>query len=319
MDILMDQQTLEDLLALIQIRNVSLAAKQRNVSQSAYSRRLQAIEHRHGITLFDRSRRPARPSPILDAMQADIEVALNTLKRVDKLLSSGIAIEGNLTIAAMHSLSTGALPVALKRIAPILSRHPIRLRSANRDGCFQLLMTGEVSLMVSYETDAKALRAPSHLVSTTRLSSDAFVPVCCPELMAELLDERSATDVVPLLAYPSDVFLGTILSEDILSRSPRSFAPRLTTGMTSVLLSAAINGIGMAWLPASTVGEAIHAGRLQRLSSPDFPEMDLQVTMLRLRTPGTPELDALVLSLGNAITHAIKQLSEGRMSGNQDS
>lgn len=308
-----DQQTLEDLLALINVRNVSLAAKQRYVSQSAYSRRLQAIEQRHGITLFDRSHRPARPSPAIDAMRPEIEVALSTLKRVDKLLSSGISIDGNLTIAAMHSLSAGALPIALKRIAPALPRHPVRLRSASRDGCFQLLMTGEVSVMVSYETDATALRAPPHLVSTTRLCADPFIPVCCPALMPALLDERNASDAVPLLAYPSDVFLGSILSNDILLRSTRSFSSQLTAGITSVLLSAAVNGIGMAWLPASTVGEAIHAGRLQRVFSPDFPTIELQVSMLSLKSPEAREMSALVLSLGEAIVDAVKELREGLM------
>ncbi len=309
----MNQQTLEDLLALINVRNVSLAARQRHVSQSAYSRRLQAIEQHHGITLFDRSRRPARPSPVLVAMRADIELALSTLKRVDKLLSSDLAIEGNLAIAAMHSLSAGALPVALKNIAALLARHPVRLRSANRDGCFQLLMTGEVSLMVSYETNAEALKAPPHLVTTTRLCSDPFIPVCCPELLPVLLDERYTADAVPLLAYPADVFLGTILSNDILPRSSRTFSPKLTAGMSNVLLSSAINGLGMAWLPASTVGAAIQAGSLHKIDSPDFPETDLHVSMLSLRTPEIRELDPLVTSLGSAVTHAVKHLRKGCM------
>lgn len=307
----MNQQTLEDLLALINVRSVSLAARQRHVSQSAYSRRLQAIEQQHGITLFDRSRRPARPSPVLDAMRADIELALSTLKRVDKLLSSDLAIEGNLSIAAMHSLSAGALPVALKSIAALLARHPVRLRSANRDGCFQFLMTGEVSLMLSYETDAMPLRAPPHLVTTTRLCSDPFIPVCCPELLPVLLDNRCQAEPVPLLTYPADVFLGAILSNDILPRCSRSFSLQLTAGMTNVLLSAALNGMGMAWLPASTVGEAVNSGSLHRVIDPAFPEVDLQVSMLSLRTPEIRELDTLVVSLGDAITQAVTRLREG--------
>jgi DNA-binding transcriptional LysR family regulator len=49
-----NQQALEDLLALIKLRNVSRAARIRNISQSAYSLRLQAIEARHGANLVDR-------------------------------------------------------------------------------------------------------------------------------------------------------------------------------------------------------------------------------------------------------------------------
>ena len=125
-----------------------------------------------------------------------------------------------------------------------------------------------------------------------------------------LLDERYVADAVPLLAYPDDVFLGTILSNDILPRSSRSFSLQLTAGMTNVLLSAALNGMGMAWLPASTVGEALNSGSLHRVVSPAFPEVDLKVSMLSLRTPEIRELDTLVVSLGDAITHAVKVLRE---------
>ena len=91
----------------------------------------------------------------------------------------------------------------------------------------------------------------------------------------------------------------------------RTFSPKLTAGMSNVLLASAINGSGMAWLPASTVGAAIQAGSLQKIISPDFPETDLHVSMLSLRTPEIRELDALVSSLGSAITHAVKLLREG--------
>lgn len=56
-DGLMDQRTIEDLLALIAAGNVTRAARLRHVSQSAYSRRLRAIEESLGVALFDRSSR----------------------------------------------------------------------------------------------------------------------------------------------------------------------------------------------------------------------------------------------------------------------
>ena len=40
----MNQQSLEDLLAFIELRNITLAAQRRNISQPAYSRRLKALE-----------------------------------------------------------------------------------------------------------------------------------------------------------------------------------------------------------------------------------------------------------------------------------
>lgn len=304
----MDRQSLEDLLALINLRNLSLAARQRNVSQSAFSRRLQAIEQRHGIVLFDRSRRPARPSPRLDAMQDDIEQALSTLKRMETMLSGNSTVEAQLTIVGMHSLTAAALPLALKKLGSTLDNHPVRMRSANWDGCFQMLMTGEVTLMVSYETDTKPLRGPPHLVARNTLCTDRFIPVCSPQVHRRLPAMFESGTAIPLLSYPTDVFLGRVLSEDVLPRSAIYFSRCLTAGMTSVLLEAAINGLGVAWLPASTAGTVMKSGRLIYIDSPAFPTLQLTVSLLRLRTPEMHQFDELHGALGREIANAIREL-----------
>ncbi len=312
---IMDKQSLEDLLALISVRNLSLAARQRHVSQSAYSRRLQAIEQRHDIVLFDRSHRPARPSPLLDAMRGDIELALSTLKRMEKMLSGSNLLDEQLTIVALHSLSAGALPLALKKLGAALNNHPVRMRSANRDGCFQMLMTGEVTLMISYDTELNTLRAPPHLVSTSKLCTDPFIPVCSPSIHENLPRLFEEGTPIPLLAYPSEVFLGRILSDDILPRSAVYFYPRLTAGMTSVLLTAAINELGVAWLPASTAGEAVRSGQLVKIVAPAFPTLELTVSMLRLRTPEMHRFDELHAALGVEIASAVGEMQRSCPTG----
>ena len=98
----MDQQSLEDLLALIELRNITLAAQRRNVSQSAFSRRLKAIEDRYETELVDRSGRPAVPTQALNAMQEEIEFALISLKRVSNSFSRSVDMDPAVSIAAVH-------------------------------------------------------------------------------------------------------------------------------------------------------------------------------------------------------------------------
>ena len=64
-------------------------------------------------------------------------------------------------------------------------------------------------------------------------------------------------------------------------------------------------------VPASTVGEVVNSGSLHRVVDPAFPEVDLQISMLSLRTPEIREPGTLVVSLGDAITHAVTRLSDG--------
>lgn len=55
----MELKWLEDFLALHTTRNFHTAAKQRNVSQPAFSRRIQSLETWVKEPLFDRNARPA--------------------------------------------------------------------------------------------------------------------------------------------------------------------------------------------------------------------------------------------------------------------
>lgn len=49
---------LYDVIALEEARSFTLAAKSRNISQSSFSRRIQALESSLGFSIFDRSANP---------------------------------------------------------------------------------------------------------------------------------------------------------------------------------------------------------------------------------------------------------------------
>ena len=131
----MDVKSLEDLWALIEVRNVTLAARRRHISQSAYSRRLQAIEAYYGVQLVDRSGRPARPTAALDSMRSEIERSLGDLRRLQLGFTHGAASERYVGIAAVHALACGLLPAALSRASQHSPDHHIHLRAANQDVC----------------------------------------------------------------------------------------------------------------------------------------------------------------------------------------
>ena len=59
----MDIKWLEDFLSLVQTRNFSRSAQERHVTQSALSRRIQALEAWVGADLVDRSTYPLALTP----------------------------------------------------------------------------------------------------------------------------------------------------------------------------------------------------------------------------------------------------------------
>lgn len=302
----MNQRSLEDLIALIEARNMTLAARRRNISQSAYSRRLQAIEARHVMPLVDRSKRPAVPTVRLDAMRTELEAALSALKELDNHLARGASdVNRILSIAAVHTLSSGPLPIAISKIREHLTRHHIRLRSANQDVCFQLLMTEEVSMMLAYETVGKPLQAPPDLAIKTTIVKEQMVPVCAPELLPLVKSIAPGEGLIPLIAYPATVFLGQVLRDDVLAGSPHYFSPRLVAGMTGTIIASTRAGIGVGWLPVSAIRKDLAAGSLVMIDRADFPKADLTISMLQLKTRSIQEFNFIWNALGAALSETI--------------
>lgn len=93
----MEFSWLQDFLALVRTRNFSKAARERHITQSALSRRIQALEAWIGVALFDRS---AQPIELTAAGQQLLPIAVSS---VDPLLDFR---------ASMRLLNKDPLPAA---------------------------------------------------------------------------------------------------------------------------------------------------------------------------------------------------------------
>lgn len=302
----MDQRSIEDLLALITAGNVTRAARLRHVSQSAYSRRLQSIESDLGVSLFDRSTRAATVSPSLIAMRTELETAQVLLKRLALDLSQAsrrAPAPVELGIAAVHGLASRLLPLAASSITA--DGVHVRVRSANRDACFVRLMTEEVFAVAVYETRANRLNAPSDLVDHQMIGTDVLVPVCAADRGAEIESLLSAGEPVPLVSYPVETFMGSVIGADIVHGSAHAFRPALTAGSTDVVRSAALAGMGMAWLPLSSAAIEVRAGSLRLLDVATLPRLPLDVSLLRLKVRGADELSGSLQHLTAGIARGL--------------
>lgn len=283
----MDLQSLQDLLALIEVRNVTLAARRRNISQPAFSRRLQTIEAHYGVDLVDRSVRPARPTPALESMSSDIERAIADLRRLKLNISHSARSTQLIAIAAVHALAGGVLPSALRELDVGAAGHTIHLRAGNQDACINLLLTEQVSVAFAYETDLHRLSVPQGRVVKSVIATDTFVPVCSTGREAEMKGYIATNYPLPLLGYPSDLFLGRVLFDEVLPRAHSRFVESLVTAFTSSLQVAAREGLGIAWLPQSLIRHSLEAGELVIVNEEGLPRVDLNIVMLQLQTHNT--------------------------------
>jgi len=301
----MDEQSLEDLLALIEVRNITLAARRRNLSQPAYSRRLQAIEARQGVGLVDRSVRPARPTAALEANRGEIESTLAGLKRLRENIVTGPGNTQDITIATVQALASRLLPAALGKIKGDLEQHRVRLRAENHNQSFQMLMTEEVLLMLAYETRGRPVIGPSDLVEKTMVARDSLVPVCAPEMTSALMEISPGEQRVPLIDYPRDNFMGIVLLDDVLAHTPHQFSHDITAGLTNAVMGFVRSGFGVAWLPHSLVADNIARKEMDILTGPLFPTADMNISMLQLKTKSTRKMQPLWAALAEAIQTTI--------------
>lgn len=301
----MNQLALEDLLAFIELRNITKAARRRNVSQPAYSRRLQAIEVFHGIKLVDRRVRPAIPTTALTDMRDEIKLVLSSLRRLSENLTHHKVDVHNISIATVQTLAATIVPTAISRVASKLSGWKVRLKSANHDVCFQMLMTEDVTIMLAYETEKLPLHVPTDLVEKSVIGSDKIVAICRPEQFEKFGNSIPGSGSIPLVAHPRNIFLGQILFDDILSRSSHHFSEVVTADLSSAVLASVHAGSGVAWLPYSFIKDELDRGDLTMLNNPLFPQVDINIVMLTLKTRDIVEKEPWSMAFRQAIEDII--------------
>ncbi|RYI16740.1 MAG: hypothetical protein EON48_10400, partial [Acetobacteraceae bacterium] len=169
----------------------------------------------------------------------------------------------------------------------------VRLRSANLDECFGLLLARHADLAIVYSAMPAQDEPSSDYLETVEIGTDCLVPVLRPDL-AQALQDRTGLSEVPFVAYPSTVFFGRIMTERILPLlDPGTVAlPKAETALTIAALEMAAAGVAVAWVPLSLARPGILQGRIADMSR-ILPQCPLAVRAVRLRGAREPAEDVV--------------------------
>ncbi len=257
---------IEDLVALLDSGGVADAARLRNVTQPAFSRRIKTLEDVLGIELIDRSVKPSGPSTVLQ----DREAELRKLAAEQRLLLSDMRQEQStglrqLVIASQHAITTSMGPQIITSVAEP-SRTHIRLRSANRDECETLLIRRQAAISLTYRIKSEpATELPSFLVEAV-IGAETLIPVYGKAFAPSVIERISNGDLC-IIGYPADVFLGAALNRHILPtlESRCSVSVVTETGLSTAAMQLAQSGLGVAWVPAALAKPDLLRGDLINL------------------------------------------------------
>ena len=283
----MDIRWFKDLGRLAETGNFSQAAELNHISQSAFSRRIKALEAWVGTPLIDRSRHPVN---LTGAGEQILEAGKQALSRIEterEQVRQALAQPDKhvVSFAAQHSIGWRYYPSWLqafeKSFGPIISR----LRADNLPNCIADLSRGEVDFVISYESeDARTVSAAPQFDSLT-IGRDRLIPVCKPDTDGKPLFRISETHKTPIpyLRFDETAPIGWHVEPILRKRNLIAhLTPIYENSMSGALRIRARDGLGVAWLPQSLVESDIESGLLTWAADEKWAiEVDIRIHRLK--------------------------------------
>jgi len=265
----METKWLEDFLALSDLGNFRLAALQRNVSQPAFSRRIQALESWLNAPLIDRTCHPSQLTvsgqlflpvarEIVDIIEAGkIDIQTQMMQEKEKIRFSTLG-----TIAQIF------MPVWLRSLKPFsdADQFVVNTEYVGFSSHFSALENNYVDFFIGYLDRRIEMRQDESLFTSLLLGNESLVPVCSTNKNGEprwWLPGKQSEPISCLHTFPEnspwpikyhmDTKFGDLDFKSVYDSS---------TGTT--LKAMAIEGFGMAWLPRTLVANELETGQLVR-------------------------------------------------------
>ena len=258
--------TLEQLrifVAVAEREHVTAAASALNLTQSAVSNAVAALEARHGVRLFDRVGRGVVLNAVGRSFLPEARAVLASAQAAETALSDmGALRRGRLAIFASQTIASYWLP---ERLVAFHARHPgveLDVSIGNTREAARAVREGEAELgFIEGEIDEPALC--EQIIGADRLV--ILVPpdhawACMPKLQAK--DLAGA----PWVLREAGSGTRSSLEAALLAAGadPAALPVAMTLPSNAALLAAAVAGAGATALSESVAAGAIAAGQLVR-------------------------------------------------------
>ncbi len=278
---------IEDILAVAEHGSFQAACEKRNVSQPAFSRRMRQIELALGVTLFDRTARPARLAVhVHDQLDRMRELSAGLRDLTGALRDTEGTRRRRIVIASQHAIAATSTPEIIGRFADL--DIDTRLRSANRDDCLAQIMTRRADIAFIHDVAGAQEIPGSDFLEIIQIGTEALIPVYASDKLGTLNHSYERGEL-PVIAYPADVFLGQVQRRVIFPRLTRvgRVRPRLETALTLAALEFARTGFAVAWIPEPLARADVRSGRLVDLST-TLPSILMTLIAARLGDAVSP-------------------------------
>ncbi|WED24828.1 LysR substrate-binding domain-containing protein [Vibrio sp. JC009] len=247
---------LQDFLVLAELRNFSRAAEERNVTQSAFSRRIQALENAVGCQLFDRSVTPIALTQNGKAFRTSARSLTVQLEyELDKL--SDLSVLGNqkVSLVAGHSIATDILPGLRFNLFADEKDIILDVRAIDVDDAVKMLEEGACDIVLSYRNPELLTEPYLHY----KLGDSKNYCVCVPDAKGLPKYPLSETELMPLIMHSTSSYMGR-LTKEVSNLYP--LKPVFSSSMTDLVKALILKGEGLGWLPEYAIEKELEQGQL---------------------------------------------------------
>ena len=271
---------LQDFIALAEEGSFSRAAKMRNVTQPAFSRRVRALEDWVGTPLFSRTAQGVILTAAGEVFaQGAPEILSQLLTMRARTREAGERRTQVLQFAATQTLSFTFFPGWIRKSVPF-DLGLVQLNTANMSICEEIMAQGGAHFLLCHShpevEDPFAGRLPSIV-----LGHDRLVAVCGWRADGTSPGPGENGAQLPYLGYGAASGLGKIVAgcePPAVKAMPRKTV--FTSHLAAALRSLACDGEGLAWLPLSLIDEDMRAGRLRRMFD-EASDIALEIRLFR--------------------------------------
>ncbi|OMH30781.1 LysR family transcriptional regulator [Motiliproteus sp. MSK22-1] len=293
----MDIKWIEDFLALVEQGSFTKAAEKRFVTQPAFSRRIRSLENWLGVSLVDRNAFPTKLTKTGEEFVEPMREALNKVYGLRAQMQESSAHEQMLILSTQHSLSVSFFPKWYHRIKSALGHPGISVNASNLHDCIDLFLAGQSDLLLCYYSPDIYPELERQNIISMEIGDEQLIPVyacnasvsSCP---IEEIEGANEPVQLKLVGFPSGSFFGRLVQQQCFPKVPGAvhFELACETALTESIKAMVLQGIGMAWLPASLIEQELKRGELKQL--PDLPTTNLKIMLYRQKSTRTEEIDS---------------------------
>jgi LysR family transcriptional regulator, hypochlorite-specific transcription factor HypT len=290
----LDLNWLRDFECLARTRNFTRAADERNITQSAFSRRIRGLESWVGLPLVNRATYPVQ---LTEAGQQFLPAAHGAISQLSETRQSlRDADRGDsrfIRFSVLHTISVNFLAARIYALQRQLPDMRTRVVSDSLSTCCELLVEGAVDFMLCYYHYSVSPTIDESAFVRKDLVTDRLIPVAAAKPVRDLGWDlnRLGGPPIPYLAYERSSFLGMVV-EATVDRKPLNAEMIHVDGLVESIKRRLLQGSGFAWMPATAIVAELAEGVLVPIGDDSW---STKLTISALANPATFDQTAAAL------------------------